>query len=1260
MEKKRASLQVTEKTRFEEQRAMVSPVQYGCYVFDTEDHMRIIQCDVGFTEIMGYTAEDVEKGKLTYRDITFEPDYIEIIKQISSLRKEKDRICFEHRACRKDGNILLVYCYGVRMTDDGSGHETVHVVITDVSRMKQQSRDLEAVLASISCGIIQLEWEHLNDVLYVNHAFAEIMGYSTEKLTVGFGELLSECMNSDELLTLKQMLGRSLLKDKDTLECDLRFQKKDGLTAYVKASFVRIVEDNIMDILQCVITDVTQIVSYGVRYNEVVQHMQSALMTIVAGEETRPVFDNELYYHMIGYTKSEYLGQGLSLLKLVHPEDRAFVRSVYEDGELLDKSRIIEYRIIRKDGSVLWLQTEIHRFLGTNGYEKVQTVSVDITDRKNTELELRKIQEEIARQNDRRRIWEFINDDIIFEYDFSDDCLYYPEIKNRLRTDVKQEHFLKSNKQTDWVHPLDLEGYLYNMFQSDISDNHVVSYEFRIRSNPALPYIWQRCYFLTILDESGKKDRLIGRLIKIDQEKQQETMLEEHVKTDIITGLYNETSLRNNLDAFLCEEGSKKRHAFILIELNNYSKTETVLGSIMMDSVLVNITNRLKKVIRSDDILGRAGCDKFVLFMKNITDEKAKCRAREIETLIRHCYIEKNRNIDITANVGVAFFPQDGINFNCLFHGAAQRLGEIRESGSEYQAGGSFPAHTPDPSLYDKELVSFALRILAMSKDESSALNLIFERAAKQMDLNRIFVLEAIPEPYGLQVTNLWEDEPYAEGKGLITYYNTWNGFDPFLYQNKIITYDDCTEVREQSSLSALEDAKSLAFSVFVREHEFIGSIVFLDNKRERKWTEFEEMTLKEITNVISPTLFSIRKQEEQGRFLIEALDMAEKASRSKNSFLSKLSHELRTPMNAIIGMTDIIKKHSGEREKVEEYTEKLEKSSLLLLGIINDCLDISKIERGEAILDIKEFRLASFINDIAGKVEESIVRKHIAFDLDCQAGNYVLSGDRDRIERVLLNVIFNSVRFTEQSGEVSVTVKQIYRNGDRIVLRFQVTDNGIGMDEEFLRKIFEPFSQADITSSDPFTGGGLGMAVCKGLVTLMQGAIRVKSKKGEGTQVTFEIPMEICREPEEEKNEDDFIQNKEVKPIDFYGKRILLAEDNSLNAEIAKMILEEEGFIVECVGNGKKAVDVFKNTPAFYYSVILMDIRMPLMDGWEAARTIRDMDKDDSVSIPIVAMTANAFNEDVTKSFASGMNNHISKPIDRSRLFSVLSELLT
>ena len=390
-----------------------------------------------------------------------------------------------------------------------------------------------------------------------------------------------------------------------------------------------------------------------------------------------------------------------------------------------------------------------------------------------------------------------------------------------------------------------------------------------------------------------------------------------------------------------------------------------------------------------------------------------------------------------------------------------------------------------------------------------------------------------------------------------------------------------------------------------------------------------------------------------------DALKVAESASKAKSTFLSNMSHDIRTPMNAIIGFATLALDDIRDGKKVEDYLSKILSSSKHLLGLINDILDMSRIESGKVVLEEQETDLVTTLQELQsimeGQAKERKLKLHV--DYSNLRDRHVYC-DKTRLNQVMFNLLANAVKFTSEGGSIWLTMSQLeptYEVEDRAIYEIRVKDTGIGMDKAFIKHIFEPFERERTSTVSKIQGTGLGMAITKNIVDMMGGTIEVESQKGVGTEFIIRLELRLQAEAGV-ANEDGTKQHGHAEGVaEFAGKRLLLAEDNELNREIACMLLSKYGFVIDTAENGQEAVDLVAASAPDHYDLVLMDIQMPVMDGHEATRRIRNLEDKELAKVPVVAMTANAFDEDRKAAKECGMNGFISKPINMQEVVQAL-----
>ena len=396
-------------------------------------------------------------------------------------------------------------------------------------------------------------------------------------------------------------------------------------------------------------------------------------------------------------------------------------------------------------------------------------------------------------------------------------------------------------------------------------------------------------------------------------------------------------------------------------------------------------------------------------------------------------------------------------------------------------------------------------------------------------------------------------------------------------------------------------------------------------------------------------------KDEKYKAELLRAAKKAEAANEAKTEFLQRMSHDIRTPINGICGMINVADHYADNMEKQTECRAKIKKTSHLLLELINEVLDMSKLESDEVVLEEIPFNLNGISEEILGVIEHMAAEQNIRIIWEKkEVTHWNLIGSPVHVKRILMNILSNAVKYNKENGYVYISCREIPSKQTAMpTLEFVCRDTGIGMTEAFQKRIFEPFAQEHAGSRTKFAGTGLGMPITKKLVEKMGGTISFESKEGTGTTFVIRIPFQIDADMKD-RNE-----TEEKTETSIQGLHVLLTEDNELNMEIAEFVLQNEGAVVTKAWNGQKAVDIFRKNRPGEFDVILMDIMMPVMNGYEAAKMIRSLDREDAKVIPIIAMTANVFTEDKMRAKEAGMDEHIAKPVDGKLLVKVINELV-
>ena len=437
----------------------------------------------------------------------------------------------------------------------------------------------------------------------------------------------------------------------------------------------------------------------------------------------------------------------------------------------------------------------------------------------------------------------------------------------------------------------------------------------------------------------------------------------------------------------------------------------------------------------------------------------------------------------------------------------------------------------------------------------------------------------------------------------------------------------------------------------------------YVDIIPEEGWTSIYQWMIviacSCITALMGATIFNqLRskkyREKQYAAELKKSAEQAKKASEAKTRFLFNMSHDIRTPMNAIIGFSDLLEKNLKNEEKVREYLKKIKSSGNFLMTIINQVLEMARIESGTAILKTEAANLSELFYSVNTVLESDIQMKGIHCSVDTNVQHKYAVCDKTKLQEIYLNIMSNAIKYTPDGHSIHVTINETEFDDKKAQYVFVCEDTGIGMAPEYLPHIFDEFSREHTTTENKVSGTGLGLSIVKSFVELMNGRIHVESELGKGTKFTVEIPLELASEEDvckKELPEQAFRTDKNI------GKRILLAEDNELNAEIAMELLKEEGFLIDWVKDGQECFDKLEESDDGYYDLILMDIQMPILNGYYTTAKIRQMENQKKAATPIVAMTANSFDEDIEMTKKAGMNGFIAKPLDSEKMFTILKQ---
>lgn len=872
------------------------------------------------------------------------------------------------------------------------------------------------------------------------------------------------------------------------------------------------------------------------------------------------------------------------------------------------------------------------------------------------------MQSALEEEKERYQIAMESSSDTIFEYDIDEDvCTFFGSILNGKKTNgnrMKIENYEAKILTGEMFHYQDIEKAI-QFFKGEKTEPFETRYRVK-QEDGQVRYVWLSLKGSVIV-EHGRPIKVIGTSRNIQARKEQEWKKLEESHRDRLTGLYTEECGRILIEQYLTAKPKQEECEFFLIGIDHFQQLNDIYGYMFADTILLEVAEMLRNIASNGDICIRLGGDEFILFQKNSNSLKAERTAKEIIKKVHSVYAGENEEITLSCSIGRAstavFNSYDQmlkyahLAFCYLKDNAKGKQAnyinisdEIQEMivQSEFSEREISEIIDTNP-VHEDDIISFAFGILEKTKDLKSAIYVLMARIGKRYDLSEIRVIEADMDYLSFHMNYRWASNPEPGEVNKVSHFE-----NPRLLQRayEILEKNGDLELsvkfmeRYKESLGGLLEGienKSNLFCPMCEEGEYKGAIDFVAKEPNRAWTQEEKHVFKEVTKIISTHISRVN---------------ADIASKAKSEFLSRMSHEIRTPMNAIIGMTNIAMASITNQNKVEECLGKIDVSTKYLLSLINDILDMSRIESGKMTINSEKFNLEEVIEELDVLIRPQAKEKNIEFKLDTFYETPKVIGDELRLNQVLINLLGNALKFTPMGGSITLGIRQVIKERDFIAFAFYVRDTGIGISEENKERIFEAFEQEKMDTAHKYGGTGLGLAISNNLVHLMGGNLTAESEEGKGSTFSFTLTMPTYEEEVKEVSQ-------KLDGVSLEGKRILVVEDNALNAEIAQTLLEMDGMIVSIAENGKEAVEIFENNEPHCFDCILMDIRMPVMNGIEATRCIRTSGKEDARSIPIIALSANAFDNDTRQSIESGMNGHVAKPIDIDMLRSTIQKVL-
>lgn len=848
---------------------------------------------------------------------------------------------------------------------------------------------------------------------------------------------------------------------------------------------------------------------------------------------------------------------------------------------------------------------------------------------------------QLLEEKERYRIAVESSQDAFFTYKCKEKLL---EIVNSKGNDGvwdcgKHPEFLDN----DSIHPAD-KAKLVNAVKS--SDG-VLDVDFRLQHANG-EFQWVNLSGSITFDENKERSRVVGCIHNVHQHKLLEQAQKRKQIYDSITSFYR---LGSGLEVVetLCRDDPEG--VLVLLEIQQFSKIDERYGLIFGDIILEQFAGLLAKRFQEDGLNGgiyiRAGADQMLVWLPLCTTGPIVRSVQGLEKEFGALTDEKHLSLSLKCGIAVTgsrnslseALEQTKTALTAARHGKQEIMfyEELSTVEKACAVDVAFAEVASLERLKEMTLSSIALNLFDRDGDTSVVLDILALKLQEKYHLTDIVITHFNGEYMVNNLLYCWKTWEKKDG---------WDGMvhcSEKQYQHFVETQEmqqlltSGESIWKEPLIQPFASGRNDIVFHMTDNGQYSGSIVFRDIDQDVLEKKEECKCLEEISAII------------QNRLNLERHDLSAKA---KSDFLARMSHEIRTPMNGIIGMTEIALKDGQTEERRIDCLRKIEYSSEYLLGLINDILDMSKIESGKMRLIEEKCNLMEMIQGLRPLLKAKLNENNIQYIADIQLKNHWFMADSLRLNQVLVNLLGNALKYSRPDGHVWLTVRETEEEKGFSNLYFQVRDDGIGIAPEKQQLIFRQFEQADNSENARKQGTGLGLAISRRIVRMMDSDIKLESEPGKGSSFSFNVKLQpvsgekttVTSQPEE---------------ISFPGKRILVVEDNELNMEIICTILENYGIKTEQAVNGKEAVRRMEESVPGYYDMIFMDIMMPEMDGLEATRTIRNLDREDCKKIPIYAMSANAFDEDVKRSLASGMNGHLSKPVNLQVLEKTLQKVL-
>ena len=1264
----------------------------------------------GLCRMLGYTEEELMakcRGRMT--ELVYPPDLPQALADCERCFANSLTYSTEYRMQRKDGKLIWVWDTGSKSKNE-EGKTVINSVIVDITErrhtndtIRRQKAFFQSLYDTTLCALVQYD---LNGTFLNANAFTfDVIGYTEEQFRTETGGSLMSIVHPCDVDTVREHIER-LIADRRPTVYNCRIIRRDGAVRWVCASANIINNMDGVPVIQAAYSDVTELQRVERERDSTYDSIPGGVAKVLIGTQLSLLEANDNFFQMLGTDRTAYKGT----LSAVAPADRGAIVTAFMEAAETDAPVDIEYRCRRFDNEqTIWIHL-IARFVeNAHGAKVSQCVFIDITKQKTAQIQL-------YRERDRYRIIMENSADVIYEYDRkTDTVVFYETIRRGDETEIAKHvspNFSKKLYDQKIAHPEDAETAMRVFSGTQGGSAEVRLRNLKINGD----YVWCLLQGQPVY-ENGALARVVGIIRDITENKR---ISQEKERLQRIFDL----ELRRDYESICQINPSTGR--YVMWTPSNASYYDIPTSGIFSEE----LAHAISRIVCGED---QETCLKTLSIgnmLKTLEEEKEGT-----------CYYR-------------VLTPDGSLRWKCArytyFGDDGSILLNVRDVHdiriAQQQEENRFRAILRETCEYiietDVETKSYTLHLptlinrypLEACSDYGSLIARYSERYVAPEDRESFLRAVSLPEALSRMRRE--------GGSCSIKYTVNTNGSPAYKTWNmSLYRYDD--------------------------NREYMLSYIL------------------DITKLVLEQQEKEREAERNRQIIKDALTAAEQASRAKSDFLSRMSHEIRTPMNAVIGMTTIAAASLDNRDKLTDCLGKIGLSSRYLLSLINDILDMSRIESGKVSIINEEFDFRSFVEGISSLIYPQAKNKNIVFDLNIEGVvDERYRGDPLRLNQVLINILSNALKFTPEWRSVHLSIRETRRVRDRAYLQFIVRDTGIGMEKGLLERIFEPFEQGGASISHSYGGSGLGLAISSNLISLMNGHISVSSTPGVGSEFVVELPLLTVPDntPKQDVSledirvlvvDDDLVtcehttlilnrigvdaeyvtsgkaavtrvksalqrhtcynialvdwkmpdmdgvetarsirrivgpdtlviimsaydwteiearareagvdffiskpifqsvvqdvllkatrrrQSADTLPVqkeDFAGRRILLVEDNEINMEIARTLLEFRNASVDGACNGQQAVEMFRSSPQNHYDAVLMDVRMPVMDGIAATQAIRGLDRADAATVPILAMTANAFAEDIERSRKAGMNEHLAKPIEPETLYARLA----